>query len=61
MVPDTLEIFMVLSSIGWRRTSSTSLGNSVSSSKNNTPLCARLTSHGVRFVHHQIIEILEAV
>ncbi|MEI8252235.1 MAG: hypothetical protein WCG25_00430 [bacterium] len=52
---------MVLSSIGWRKTSSTSLGNSVSSSKNNTHLCARLTSHGVRFVHHQIIEILEAV
>jgi hypothetical protein len=34
------------SSIGWRNISSTLRGNSGSSSKNNTPLCAKLTSPG---------------
>jgi hypothetical protein len=35
------------SSMGWRRTSSTCLGNSGSSSKKSTPLCAILTSPGL--------------
>ena len=34
------------SSIGWRSISSTSRGNSGNSSRNSTPLCARLTSPG---------------
>ena len=34
------------SSMGWRSISSTSRGNSGNSSRNRTPLCARLTSPG---------------
>jgi hypothetical protein len=34
------------SSMGWRSISSTSRGNSGNSSRNSTPLCARLTSPG---------------
>lgn len=61
MVPETLDMTMFLSSIGCLRTSRVSLGNSVSSSKNRIPLWARETSHGVRLVQPQTIDILDAV
>lgn len=61
IVPETREITTLLSSNGWRSTSSTSLGNSVNSSKNNIHLCAKLISPGVRRDHPPVMEILEAV
>ena len=45
-VPATRDTVTSPSSSGWRRTSSTSLRNSGSSSRNSTPLCARLISPG---------------
>ena len=44
--PETRETVTSPSSSGWRSTSSTSLRNSGSSSRNSTPLCARLISPG---------------
>lgn len=60
-VPATREIAMVLSSRGCLSTSRTSLGNSVSSSKNKIPLCARDTSHGVSCCPHHTIATFDAV
>ena len=59
--PETREILTFLSSNGCLKTSRVSLGNSVNSSKNKIHLCAKLTSPGVKFDHHQTIEILDAV
>jgi len=61
MVPATLEMTMVLSSIGCLSTSKVSLGNSVNSSKNKIHLWASETSPGVSCDHHPTIEILDAV
>ncbi len=55
------EMTIFLSSRGCLSTSSTSLGNSGNSSKNKIQWCARLTSQGVKFLPHPIIETLLAV
>ena len=60
-VPLAREICTTPSSIGWRKTSNVSRGNSGNSSRNNTPWCAREISPGNKCCHQPIKEILLAV
>ena len=60
-LPATRDTVTSPSSRGWRRTSSTSLRNSGSSSKNSTELCARLISPGLGVVPPPAIAAAETV